>query len=123
MEGFAAENIVSFGPLSGAPPNTIAKCASYPLPGGAYNEMSTTKPGLNPLFWPKLSWSVDCDEGEKSAWPTAQQTKPGANWIRPGRLKCKWRAVVGQQATLKADQKIICRGKPRPGCLAKGSPG
>jgi hypothetical protein len=30
----------------------------------------------------------------------------GANWIRPGRLKCKWRAVVGQQATLKADQII-----------------
>jgi len=28
----------------------------------------------------------------------------GATWFRPGRLKCKWRAVVGQQATLKADQ-------------------
>ena len=28
---------------------------------------------------------------------------PGANWIRPDRLKCKWRAVVGQRATKKAD--------------------
>jgi hypothetical protein len=30
--------------------------------------------------------------------------KTGANWVRPGRLKCGWRAVVGQLATLKADQ-------------------
>jgi hypothetical protein len=28
----------------------------------------------------------------------------GANWIRPDSLKRKWRAVVGQLATLKADQ-------------------
>jgi len=28
----------------------------------------------------------------------------GANWIRPGSSKRKLRAVVGQQATLKADQ-------------------
>ncbi len=27
----------------------------------------------------------------------------GANWIRPGSLKCWWRVVVGQLATLKAD--------------------
>ena len=28
----------------------------------------------------------------------------GANWVRPDGLKRKWRVVVGQQATLKADQ-------------------
>ena len=28
----------------------------------------------------------------------------GRNWIRPDSLKCKWRTVVGQLATLKADQ-------------------
>ena len=30
----------------------------------------------------------------------------GANWIRPGSVKCRWRAVVGQQATQKADQNL-----------------
>ena len=34
-----------------------------------------------------------------------RQNALGANWIRPGSMKCRWRAVVGQQATLKADQK------------------
>jgi hypothetical protein len=33
--------------------------------------------------------------------------KPGANWVRPGSLKWGWRAVVGQQATLIADQKTL----------------
>ena len=27
-----------------------------------------------------------------------------------GQLKCKWRVVVGQWATLKADRIITCRG-------------
>ncbi len=31
---------------------------------------------------------------------------PGANWVRPDSLKCGWRAVVGQLATLKADQNL-----------------
>jgi hypothetical protein len=31
----------------------------------------------------------------------------GANWIRPGSLKWEWRAVVGQWATIKADQKLL----------------
>ena len=44
---------------------------------------------------------------------------PGANRIRPGSLKWKWRAVVGQLATLKADQNLNCRGKPRFGRLNK----
>lgn len=30
----------------------------------------------------------------------------GANWIRPGSMKCRWRAVVGQQTTLIADQNL-----------------
>ena len=30
----------------------------------------------------------------------------GANWVRPDSLKWKWRAVVGQLATLKADHTI-----------------
>ena len=30
----------------------------------------------------------------------------GANWIRPGSMKCRSRAVVGQQATLIADQNL-----------------
>ena len=44
--------------------------------------------------------------------PTRTEPKQrtlGANWIRPGSLKCRWRAVVGQRATLKADQKLNCR--------------
>jgi hypothetical protein len=35
--------------------------------------------------------------------------EPGANWIRPGSLKCQWRVVVGQQATKKADHLFKCR--------------
>jgi hypothetical protein len=34
--------------------------------------------------------------------------KEGANWVRPGSLKCKWRAVVGQLATIKADHYFNC---------------
>jgi hypothetical protein len=30
----------------------------------------------------------------------------GANWIRPDSLKRCWRVVVGQLATLKADQTV-----------------
>jgi len=30
----------------------------------------------------------------------------GANWIRPGSVKCRRRAVVGQQATQIADQNL-----------------
>src|SRR5437588_688693 len=44
----------------------------------------------------------------------------GRNWIRPGSLKWKWRAVVGQLATLIADHNVKCRGKPRPGWLVIG---
>ena len=35
----------------------------------------------------------------------AEEEEEGANWIRPGSLKCRWRVVVGQRATLKANQK------------------
>jgi len=35
---------------------------------------------------------------------TALRRASGANWVRPDSLKRKWRAVVGQLATLKADQ-------------------
>jgi hypothetical protein len=35
----------------------------------------------------------------------------GANWIRLDRLKRKWRVVVGQQATLKADHQFLI-GEP-----------
>ncbi|ASV74347.1 hypothetical protein THTE_1745 [Thermogutta terrifontis] len=30
----------------------------------------------------------------------------GANWTRPDRLRCQWRAVVDRWPTLKADQTI-----------------
>ena len=47
-----------------------------------------------------------CDERRPLETVSSEFLQPpkGANWIRPGSLKCKWRAVVGQQATLKADQ-------------------
>jgi hypothetical protein len=34
----------------------------------------------------------------------------GANWNRPDRLKCGWRVVVGQLATLKADHTVSAEG-------------
>ena len=46
--------------------------------------------------------------GENRSHPglgRTEEEEEGANWIRPGSLKCRWRVVVGQRATLKADQK------------------
>jgi hypothetical protein len=37
-------------------------------------------------------------------WKDRFRRHSGANWLRPDSLKRKWRAVVGQLATLKADQ-------------------
>src|SRR5258708_38802611 len=44
---------------------------------------------------------------------------PGANWIRPDAGKRRWRAVVDQLATLKADHNVTCREQSRPGGLTK----
>ena len=41
---------------------------------------------------------------EREFFFTGSFSSLGANWIRPGSLKCKWRVVVDQWATLKADQ-------------------
>jgi len=38
--------------------------------------------------------------------PRVSFFEKGANWIRPDSLKCPWRVVVGQLATLKADRII-----------------
>ena len=43
----------------------------------------------------------------------------GANWVRPDRLRRRWRAVVGQQATLKADHYLSCQQQLRFGRLIK----
>jgi len=48
------------------------------------------------------------DDGNK--WRTRnvrRQSHSGANWIRPDSLKRKWRAVVDQMATLKADHILV----------------
>jgi hypothetical protein len=48
------------------------------------------------------------DDGNK--WRTrnvCRQSHSGANWIRPDSLKRKWRAVVDQMATLKADHILV----------------
>ena len=43
----------------------------------------------------------------------------GANWNRPDGLKRRWRAVVGQLATLKADYKLNCQFQFGSGRLVK----
>ena len=43
----------------------------------------------------------------------------GANWIRPDARKRKWRAVVDQLATLKADHNFTSREQSRTGCLTR----
>jgi hypothetical protein len=47
---------------------------------------------------------------DETKWRTATSAAgchSGANWIRPDSLKRKWRAVVDQMATLKADHILV----------------
>ena len=60
------------------------------------------------LPFPRRKSPRRMDDGNK--WRTATSAAGshlGANWIRPDSLKRKWRAVVDQMATLKADHILV----------------
>lgn len=101
-------------------------CALPHCPGRSYRRLSVGYNESDHYYWGARSLAAEvasygrwrdspyrqprCDE-RSGFRPTPRKASPkaspGANWIRPGRLKCKWRAVVGQQATLKADHKLF----------------
>ena len=45
----------------------------------------------------------------------------GAHRLRPDKLMGRWRVVVGQLATLKADHNVNCRNAVPNGCLEIGA--
>src|SRR4051812_35276709 len=73
--------------------------------------------------WPRQQQaSKIADEETSTFWffgPSVLVFPTGANWIRPDAEKRKWRAVVDQLATLKADHNVTCREQSRPGCLTR----